>query len=192
MTYNENMSMETTRRKSLEVMHKGMISYKLAYLGWDVSDHYGDGYDLIAVKKQENMCSLVKIELKAVDLSTYSKKARGFSQAVSVNEIVAATHIIVSLFDGISPKGHFIMTMKQAFEAKRKTRKYSKFKNFQEYRRASAQVARTNVSNRKGSKEETIRLSLDIGSTFNRYEQGKWDCWSFKDKWENLHITEHN
>ena len=26
-------------------MQKGMIAYKLGGLGWDISEHYGDGYD---------------------------------------------------------------------------------------------------------------------------------------------------
>ena len=47
MQYNENLAIETTRKKSLEIMHKGMISYKLANIGWDVSEHFGDGFDLV-------------------------------------------------------------------------------------------------------------------------------------------------
>ena len=47
-----NLSIETTRKKALEIMQKGMITYKLANLGWDVSEHLGDGYDLLGITTQ--------------------------------------------------------------------------------------------------------------------------------------------
>jgi len=42
--------METSRKKVLEIMQKGLVSYKLLSDGWDVSDHFGDGCDLLAEK----------------------------------------------------------------------------------------------------------------------------------------------
>ena len=42
--------METSRKKVLEIMHKGLVSYKLLSEGWDISDHFGDGFDLISEK----------------------------------------------------------------------------------------------------------------------------------------------
>jgi hypothetical protein len=37
MATNGNLSIETTRKKALEIMQKGMIAYKLGGLGWDIS-----------------------------------------------------------------------------------------------------------------------------------------------------------
>ena len=167
-------------------MHKGMISYKLANIGWDVSEHFGDGFDLVATKTQNNKSHLIKIELKAVDLLSYAKNATGFSQAISANEIVAATHLIISIFEGINSKGHFIMSIEQAFNAKKKTKKFVRFKNFQKYREDTAQAVQTKINNRKGNKDVTVRLSIDIGCTLNKYKQEKWDFETFRDKWENL------
>jgi len=42
-------------------MHKGMISYKLANHGWDVSEHFGDGYDLIGVTTRTGTQIVAKI-----------------------------------------------------------------------------------------------------------------------------------
>ena len=49
MQINSNLSIETTRKKALEIMQKGMITCKLTNLGWDVSEHYGDGFDLLCL-----------------------------------------------------------------------------------------------------------------------------------------------
>ena len=46
-------------------MQKGIVIYKLFNFGWDVSDHFGDGCDLIAEKGNQ----FIKIELKAIDLN---------------------------------------------------------------------------------------------------------------------------
>ena len=44
--------METSRKKALEIMQKGMVAYQMIGEGWDVSDHFGDGCDLVAEKKR--------------------------------------------------------------------------------------------------------------------------------------------
>jgi len=62
--------MLTTRKKALSVMQKGIVTYKLIGLGWDISDHLGDGYDLLGEKDGE----IIKIELKAIDLTAIKKK----------------------------------------------------------------------------------------------------------------------
>jgi hypothetical protein len=51
--------LETSRKKALEIMQKDIVIYKLFNLGWDVSDHFGDGCDLIAEKDNQ----FIKIEL---------------------------------------------------------------------------------------------------------------------------------
>ena len=61
--------METSRKKVLEIMHKGLVSYKLLSEGWDISDHFGDGFDLISEKDNR----FLKIELKAIDLNSIKK-----------------------------------------------------------------------------------------------------------------------
>lgn len=67
---NSNLSIETTRKKSLQLMQKGMISYKLACLGWDISDHYGDGYDLLCTKNAKKT-HIIQLELKGIDITAY-------------------------------------------------------------------------------------------------------------------------
>ncbi len=129
MQTNSNLSIETTRKKSLERMQKGMIAYKLANLGWDVSEHYGDGFDLLCLRNQDGKQKIAKIELKAIDLKSYSEKAKSLSQAVSPNEIVAATHLIISIFDGIELKGHFVMSLQKAFNAITKKIRHQNLKN---------------------------------------------------------------
>ena len=51
-------------------MQKGMISYKLACLGWDISDHYGDGYDLLCTKNAKKT-HIIQLELKGIDITAY-------------------------------------------------------------------------------------------------------------------------
>ena len=76
MQINSNLSIETTRKKALEIMQKGMIAYKLANLGWDVSEHYGDGFDLLCIQTQDGAQKIARIELKAIDLQSYLEKTK--------------------------------------------------------------------------------------------------------------------
>ena len=39
---------------------------------------------------------------------------------------------------------------------------------------------------KKGSKEEIARLALDIGCTFNKFKQNKWELCVYKECWDNL------
>lgn len=109
--------METTRKKALELMQRGIVTYKLVLEGWDVSHHVGDGYDLIAHK--DNKCK--KIELKAIDMKSI-KKGKNATQQLSANEIVNSTHLIITVFDKTGKNdeqmeiSNYIMTMKQFVE----------------------------------------------------------------------------
>ncbi len=119
--------METSRKKALEIMQKGLVSYKLLSEGWDVSDHFGDGCDLIAEKE----CRFIKIELKAIDLRSI-KKGNNATQHLSANEIVNASHLIVTVFNGVEMKDNYIMNMRQFIENSgvKKFYKYSGFGEF--------------------------------------------------------------
>jgi hypothetical protein len=182
-----SLVLETTRKKSLEIMHKGMISYKLANLGWDVSEHFGDGYDLLGVTIQTGTQIVAKIELKAVDRHSYLGKA-GFSQAVSENEISTATHLIISIFNGIEPEGHFIMSLEQVFNAMKvkATKKFAQYKDFHTFQKATMEISQKKILLKKGNKEKLTRLALDIGCTFKQFNDDKWGLGIFKDRWDNL------
>lgn len=168
-------------------MHKGMISYQLANLGWDVSEHLGDGYDLLGVTTQAGSQIVAKIELKAVDLHSYLEKA-SFSQAVSENEISTATHLIISIFNVIKPEGHFIMSLRQAFNAvkSKRTKKFEEYNNFNTFQKAAIQISQKKILHRKGKKEKLNRLALDIGCTFRKFSENKWELGIFRNQWDNL------
>ena len=116
--------METSRKKILEIMQKGLVSYKLLSEGWDVSDHFGDGCDLIAEKAGR----FVKIELKAIDLNCI-KEGKHATQHLSANELVTATHLIVTIFRGIEIMGNYIMNIRQ-FVENSGVKKYSQYSSY--------------------------------------------------------------
>ena len=87
--------MESTRKKALEIMQKGLVSYQLLSKGWDVSDHFGDGCDLIAEKAGR----FIKIELKAIVFSldpTNQKKRQGEG---AQEQGLFPTHCVTSLYN---------------------------------------------------------------------------------------------
>ncbi len=188
MPINSNLSIETTRKKALEIMQTGMIAYKLANLGWDVSEHYGDGFDLLCLQTQDGAQKIARIELKAIDLQSYLEKAKSFSQSISPNEIVAATHLVVSIFNEIEPKGHFAMSIQQAFDAikNKGTSKFERYKNFSTFQEAARETSQKKILLKKGNKEKLTRLALDIGCTFKKFNKGKWELEIFNDRWDNL------
>lgn len=188
MTTNGNLSIETTRKKALEIMQKGMIAYKLATRGWDISEHYGDGYDLIGMKTINSTQIISKIELKAIDFNSYQSSATGFSQAISPNEIFAAEYLIISIFKGIEPEGHFIASVKQVFESVKNkgTKKYEGYEKFSDFREAAGAVAQKKAQQKKGNTGEIPRLSLDIGCTFKKFNRNEWELKDFKDCWDDL------
>ncbi len=188
---NRNLSLETTRKKSLQVMQKGIISYKLSCNGWDVSDHYGDGYDLLCINTSKKTPRIIQLELKGVDIN-YSETSPGFSQSISQNEISTASHLIVSLFDGTAILGHYIMTLNQMFIkkiTKTKTSKFSKYVNFMQYREDAIQVTKKKIMLRKGQnrdKNKLPRLDIDIGCTSTMFKNNNWFLSDFLDQWDNL------
>lgn len=184
--FNENLSKDTTRKKALEMMQKGIIVYQLNHLGWEISEHFGDGFDLIGVTTKKGKLTLAKIELKAVDLSSYAPNAKGFSQAISENEIFAATHLIVTIFKGIEPKNHYILSVKQAFNIKKKTQKFREFNDYKAFQEAVKYTAQLKIANRKGMQKKVSRLAMDIGCSFKKYNEGKWELQDFEGKWCNL------
>jgi len=143
MQINSNLSIETTRKKALEIMQKGMIAYKLANLGWDVSEHYGDGFDLLCLQ---------------------------------------------TIFNEIEPKGHFVMSIQQAFNAVKNkgTSKFEQYKDFSIFQEAAMETSQKKILLRKGNKEKLTRFALDIGCTFKKFKEDKWELGIFKDRWDNL------
>lgn len=188
MGANGNLSVETTRKKALEIMQKGMVAYKLGSLGWDISEHYGDGYDLIGIKSTNGKQIISRIELKAIDFNSYRENASSFSQAISPNEFFAATHLIISIFNGIEAKGHFIASVQQVFDSVKSkgTKKYEEYESFLDFQEAARIVAQKKANRKKGSKEEIARLALDIGCAFNKFMQNKWELCVYKECWDNL------
>ncbi|MBM9514999.1 hypothetical protein [Desulfogranum marinum] len=182
-----NQSVETTRKKALQIMQKGMVSYCLASKGWDVSDHFGDGYDLLCIKKQ-NEPIVVQVELKGIDISSYSESISSFSQSISANEIATASHLVVSIYDHITPLGHYIMTLSQLFEKikAKGTAKYSKYKDFQQYRQTATEVAFKKATRKKGQDNLPSRMSIDIGCGFKKYQEGGYELEEYKGCWSNL------
>ena len=122
-------------------MQKGLVSYKLMSEGWDVSDHFGDGCDLVAEKD----CRFIKIELKAIDLRSI-KKGNNATQHLSANEIVTASHLIITVFNGIEMKDSYIMNMRQ-FVENSGVRKYEKYSGFGEFiKEYKAELPRSTVA----------------------------------------------
>jgi len=159
-------------------MQKGLVSYKLMSEGWDVSDHFGDGCDLVAEKD----CRFIKIELKAIDLRSI-KKGNNATQHLSANEIVTASHLIITVFNGIEMKDSYIMNMRQ-FVENSGVRKYEKYSGFGEFIKEYKKLATAKSQQVKNSEVEKNRLNFDFN--FNPRNAEKWKLAIFKDQWENL------
>jgi hypothetical protein len=172
--------MESTRKKALEIMQKGLVSYQLLSKGWDVSDHFGDGCDLIAEKAGR----FIKIELKAIDLNSI-KKGKNATQHLSGNEIVTATHLIVSVFNGVETIETYIMTIRQ-FVENSGVKKYDKYENFEDFMVKYKELAISKSGRVKNSEVEIKRLDFDL--SFNPRHIEKWKLAKFKNRWENLEL----
>jgi hypothetical protein len=107
---------------------------------------------------------------------------------ISPNEIFAATHLIISIFNEIESGGHFIASIQQAFESikNKGTKKYKEYENFIDFKEAARAVSQKKAQRKKGSTEEIQRLSLDIGCTFKKFDRGEWEFSVFKERWNNL------
>jgi hypothetical protein len=172
--------METSRKKALEIMQKGLVSYQLLSEGWDVSDHFGDGCDLIAEKAGR----FIKIELKAIDLNSI-KKGNNATQHLSANEIVTATHLIITVFNGIEMKDNYIMKIRQ-FVENSGVKKYDKYSSFGEFIEEYKKLATAKSQQVKNSAVEKKRLNFDFN--FNPRNAEKWILAIFKDQWGNLEL----
>ena len=170
--------METSRKKALEIMQKGIVIYKLFNLGWDVSDHFGDGCDLIAEKDNQ----FIKIELKAIDLNAI-QEGKNATQHLTANEIVTSTHLIVTVFDNIQMKSNYIMSIRQ-FVENSGVKKYDDYDNFDSFVSDYKKLSKEKSSRRKNWKGEKKRLDFDFN--FNPRRIDKWRLAIFKDQWENL------
>jgi hypothetical protein len=180
-TKSKDSPMETTRKKALEIMQKGFVSYKLVIEGWDVSDHLGDGFDLIAQKANRPP---VKIELKAIDLQSI-QKGDNATQHLSANEIVIATHLIITVFRGIEMKDNYIMNIRQ-FVENSGVKKYDDYSSFEEFLEEYKKLAKTKSQQAKNSESEKKRLDFDFN--FNPRNDEKWKLARFKNQWQNLEL----
>jgi hypothetical protein len=174
------MKTETTRKKILEAMQKGIVAYKLATLEWDVGQYYGDGYDLIAEKDQK----VAKIELKAIDLQMIATGKR-VTQHVTANEIVTATHLVISVFQSNQIENSYVMTMQQFIENSG-VRKYQKFGNYSEFLEAYKKLAATNSSQHKGANKGKKKERSDFDINFKPEKIKNWKLYIFKEQWNNI------
>jgi len=172
--------METSRKKALEIMQKGLVAYQMIGEGWDVSDHFGDGCDLIAEKKS----GFRKIELKAIDLKAIKKNGRA-TQSLSANEIVNSTHLIVSVFNGIFHDSTYIMTIRQFVENSgvKKFDDYESYEAFIEDYKIRSTLKSQQKKNTTGRQD---RLNFDMNFDPKKIEN--WCLYGFKDKWDNLEL----
>jgi len=170
--------MESSRKKVLEKMHRGLISYKLLGEGWDVCEHFGDGYDLIAEKNGKS----IKIELKAVDLNSI-KKGKNATQHISANELVTSTHLIVTVFQDIELLGNYIMSIRQ-FVENSGVKKYNKYSSYNAFLIDYRQLSKDKSEQVKNSGKKIERLDFDLSFNPNKIE--KWKFYKFKNQWKNL------
>lgn len=172
--------METSRKKALELMQKGLVAYQLIGEGWDVSDHFGDGCDLIAEKEGV----FIKIELKAIDLNAIKENGRA-TQSLSANEIVNSTHLILSVFNGIFHDSTYIMTIKE-FVENSGVKKFHDYRSYQDFIEDYKKRSIKKSQQKKNTKQKQDRLYFDL--SFNPRKIEKWKLYRFKDKWENLNL----
>ena len=172
--------MESTRKKALEIMQKGLVSYQLLSKKWDVSDHFGDGCDMNAEKSGR----FIKIELKAIDLNSI-KKGKSATQHLSGNEIVTATHLIISVFTGIETIETYIMSIRQ-FVENSGVKKYDKYEIFEDFMVEYKKLATSKSVRVKNSPDKKVRLDFDL--SFNPRDIGKWKLAKFKNRWGNLEL----
>jgi len=170
--------METSRKKALEKMQRGIVVYKLINTGWDVSAHIGDGYDIIS----ERNGRIIKIELKAIDLNSIIKGHRA-TQHLSANEIVNSTHLIISIFSGIDLQANYLMSIRQ-FVENSGVKKYREYKSYNSFIECYKRLANMKMAAKKNKPAGVGRLDFDF--SFNSMNMKKWRFSEFKNKWNNL------
>ena len=159
-------------------MQKGVVIYRLFNLGWDVSNHFGDGCDLIAEKDNQ----FIKIELKAVDLNAI-QEGKNATQHLTANEIITSTHLIITVFNNIQMKSNYIMSMRQ-FVENSGVKKYDDYANFDSFVSDYRKLSKEKSSRKKNWKGEKKRLDFDFN--FNPLRIDKWRLAKFEDQWTNL------
>jgi len=159
-------------------MQKGIIIYRLLCNGWDVSDHYGDGYDLVAEKDGK----YVKIEIKAIDLSMI-KNGKRATQYLSVNELVSSSHLIITVFRGINVENNYVMSIRD-FVEKSDVKKYKEYNGYDEFQEKYKELAVDKLKQVKGSTGTKNRLAFDFNFDPKKIE--KWKFSEFKEKWDCL------
>ena len=169
--------MESSRKKALELMQRGIVTYKLITFGWQVSNHLGDGYDLVLLKDERQ----AKVELKAIDLAAI-KVGNNATQHLSANEVVSATHLIITVFNKIGLKANFIMTIQQ-FVEHIGSKKFTKYQGYEQFLNDYRKQATAKAIQRKGL-STLPRLNMDFNFDPDKIEDWKLAC--FKNRWENL------
>jgi hypothetical protein len=172
--------METSRKKALEIMQKSIVVYHLLCKGWDVSDHIGDGYDLIAEKNGK----YVKIEIKAIDLDMIEKGKRA-TQYLSANELISATHLIITVFKGIAIKSHYIMSIRD-FTKNSGVKKYQQYDSFEKFQQEYKKLVSAKSQQVKNSSNVQNRLDFDFSFEPSRIAQ--WKLSKFKECWNLLEL----
>ena len=169
--------MESSRKKALELMQRGIVTYKLITFGWQVSNHLGDGYDLVLLKDDRQ----AKIELKAIDLAAI-KAGNNATQHLSANEVVSATHLIITVFREIDLVANFIMTMQQ-FVENIGSKKYTQYEGYAQFLDDYRKKATAKAVQKKGF-VTLPRLNMDFN--FDPNNIGDWKLACFKNRWENF------
>jgi hypothetical protein len=124
---------------------------------------------------------VAKIELKAIDLAAIAE-GKNATQHLSANEIVHASHLIISVFEQISLKTHLVMTMRQFVETSG-VKKYKDFSNYQSFMDEYKRLSREKSANRKGT-VKAQRLAFDFSFNPKRFKD--WKLSIFKDQWKNI------
>jgi hypothetical protein len=168
------------QKKSLGNYAKRIGFLSASERSWDVSDHFGDGCDLIAEKTGR----FIKIELKAIDVNSI-KSGNNATQHLSANEIVTATHLIISIFRSVETIETYIMTIRQ-FVENSGVKKFDQYENFEDFMDEYKGLAKANSRRVKNSPDKRIRLSFDL--SFNPRDIGKWKLAKFKNRWGNLEL----
>lgn len=80
------------------------------------------------------------------------------------------------------------MSLRQAFNAvkSKRTKKFEEYSNFNTFQKAAIQISQKKILHRKGKKEKLNRLALDIGCTFRKFSEHKWELGIFRNQWDNL------
>jgi hypothetical protein len=102
---------------------------------------------------------------------------------VSANELVCATHIIITVLSNIEFQGNFVMNIRQ-FVENSGVKKYNKYKSYAEFIEDYKKLTFAKSCQVKGSSGKIERLNFDF--SFNPNSIENWKLYKFKEQWENL------